>query len=125
MTVDGPISPSDAAGTTVEGRSFLHQQGATVCRGLVESLSATEASWELVVRRVEYRDKATGGWVLKRDRDDYGGVLDHCSFYLHPDGRLEISDYGMVFHIAPDVASPWTTYDWPALDSYPGGPMRG
>ena len=106
------------------GRSFLHQQGATVCRGFVEKLTVGDDSWELIIRDIEYLDRTDHSWTLKLNRGDYGGSLDYSTFYLHADGRIEISGYGMVIHVAPKLSEPWTEYHWPELDNYPGGPMR-
>jgi len=117
------LTPQQACDLDLTGRSFLHQQGRTVCRGVVESLAIEDGQWQLQVRDVEYLDRDTRQWVLKRSQDTYDSMLGDSGFYLYPDGRLEISGYGMVVHVAPAVADPWMAYDWPSTDGYPGGPM--
>ena len=117
-------SGSDLAALPLAGRRFLHCQGLSFCRGFVDAFRSLEDGWELDVRAIEYRNRQTGLWELKTERDEYCARIGHFSYYYWLNGVIEINGYGLKTFIADSSESDWSDVHWPMIGPHDGGPIR-
>ncbi|WP_300528806.1 hypothetical protein [Maricaulis sp.] len=121
-----PLPPQNLAKRDLSGWPFLHQQGASVCRGFAVAFRADGDEWELDVRDVEYLDWRKGEWVLEMKQDTYGGAIRSPGNIEEDsdDGMISVYGYGTETYLAVPCKKPWSKIDWPETDSWEGGPLE-
>ena len=120
---DETLTPADLPSLNLTGHPFLQEQGWSLTRGRVASLTLDDTHWEMAVTDVEYFDSSKQQWVAEGD-DTYGSALHEAWSSFSRDTDTDIisfGGYGMVVHVGPECEDPWSDIPWPDTDIEPTG----